>query len=110
MSKPDSIFSGQQAVHTVTFDEGWSPVELPYGSNLSENLSINNSPLLFGCRTGICGTCVIEVAEESNGELPPPSDDERELLDLMAPGNPRARLACQIQISADIKVKPLQWK
>jgi len=85
-------------------------VRLPAGSNLSESLSIKNSPLLFGCRTGICGTCMVEISEESNGKLEPASALERELLDLMAPGRSRARLACQISLSADIRVKPLSWK
>ncbi len=53
---------------------------------------------------------MIEVSEELNGKLDAPASDERELLSLMAPGNPRARLACQIRLSADIRVKPLSWK
>jgi ferredoxin len=53
---------------------------------------------------------MIEVSEELNGKLEIPSGAEQELLDLMAPGNGRARLACQIQLSADIRVKPLSWK
>ncbi|MEQ1877241.1 MAG: 2Fe-2S iron-sulfur cluster-binding protein [Bdellovibrionia bacterium] len=97
--------------HSVFFtDESFKAVSLPKGANLSEHLSVNNSPLLFGCRTGICGTCMIEVSEELNGKLDAPASDERELLSLMAPGNPRARLACQIRLSADIRVKPLSWK
>jgi ferredoxin len=92
------------------FESGFEPVELTEGANLSEHLTINNSPLLFGCRTGICGTCVIEVSEEFGGRLEAASSDERELLELMAPENPKARLACQIRLSANIKVKPLGWK
>ncbi len=95
----------------VSFDDSsFEPVQLEAGSNLSEHLSIDNSPVLFGCRTGICGTCVIEVSAELNGALDPANEEERELLDLMAPGNPRARLACQIKVSANIRVKPLSWK
>ncbi|MBC6436085.1 2Fe-2S iron-sulfur cluster binding domain-containing protein, partial [Nostoc sp. HG1] len=37
--------------------------------NLSEHLTIQNSPVLFGCRTGICGTCLVEV----NGTIPSPN-------------------------------------
>lgn len=77
---------------------------LAAGAALSEHLDIRNSPLLFGCRTGICGTCLIEVLSQTNGELPAPSEDERALLDIVAPDNQRARLACQIAACADITI------
>jgi ferredoxin len=90
---------------TVTFSpESHLMVRLRRGSVLSEHLTIDNSPVLFGCRTGICGTCLIEVLSEENGNLPEPSDDEKELLDIVAPENMKARLACQIEICADIRV------
>jgi ferredoxin len=76
------------------------PVELPDHANLSEHLTVQNSPVLFGCRTGICGTCVVRV----DGELPPPSDEELDTLDHVAPGDKRARLACQLDLTGDIVV------
>lgn len=82
-----------------------APVSLPHGAMLSEHLSVENSPLLFGCRTGICGTCLIEVEEAANGELTEPGTDELELLEIIAPENKRARLACQIALSADIRIR-----
>ena len=61
--------------------------------------------MLFGCRTGICGTCLIEVEEATDGELHEAAADELELLDIIAPGNQRARLACQIELRADIRIR-----
>jgi ferredoxin len=84
---------------------GHDTVILARGELLSEHLNVANSPLLFGCRTGICGTCLIEVEAQENGELPRPSADEMELLELIAPDNPRARLACQIELCADIRIR-----
>jgi ferredoxin len=84
------------------FDEKFAPVELAAGSSICEFLDVGNSPLLFGCRTGICGTCLVRV----EGALPPPSDEERELLDMLAPGDAQARLGCQIKLTADIRVEP----
>lgn len=84
------------------------PVELAEGENLSEHLTVENSPILFGCRTGICGTCLIEVQEQEGGELPPPGEYEKDLLSIVAPGNPRARLACQLNLRSNIKIKPLE--
>ncbi|MBW4562415.1 MAG: 2Fe-2S iron-sulfur cluster binding domain-containing protein [Mojavia pulchra JT2-VF2] len=40
------------------------PITLEIHQNLSEHLTIQNSPVLFGCRTGICGTCLVEVIGE----------------------------------------------
>ena len=87
------------------FDPAFAPVDVDRDSFLSEVLDATNSPLLFGCRTGICGTCVIEV----EGELPPPNEEELELLEVYAPDNPRARLACQIELIGPIKVRPLNF-
>lgn len=71
------------------------PQEIPARACLPLYLSVQNSPLLFGCRSGLCGTCLIEVEADADA-AEPPADDEREALELYAPGNPRARLACQL--------------
>jgi ferredoxin len=84
--------------------EGGTAVSLPPHSNLSAHLDINNSPILFGCRTGICGTCVCVVQVVGEGCIPPPSDDEREVLELVAPRTANARLACKIDLTADIAI------
>lgn len=85
-------------------NRGYPPLLLDEGAVLSERLNVLNSPLLFGCRMGICGTCVIRL-EVVRGTLPPPSAAERELLDLIAPGDARARLACQIAATADLRIE-----
>jgi ferredoxin len=72
--------------------------------NLSEHLTIQNSPVLFGCRTGICGTCLVEVI----GEIPPPQADEQEMLDTLAPNNPNARLACQLDLTTNVQICRLE--
>jgi ferredoxin len=72
--------------------------------NLSEHLTIQNSPVLFGCRTGICGTCLVEVI----GEIPPPQADEQEMLDTLAPNYPNARLACQMDITTNVEIRKLE--
>ena len=86
----------------------YGPLELPAGSNLSIELTSLNSPVLFGCRTGICGTCLIKVRVLDGGRLDPASDDEKELLGLLCPNEPEARLACQLNLNANIQVQPLK--
>ncbi|WP_414514588.1 2Fe-2S iron-sulfur cluster binding domain-containing protein [Nostoc sp. PCC 9305] len=68
------------------------PITLECHQSLSEHLTIQNSPVLFGCRTGICGTCLVEVI----GDIPPPKPDEQEMLETLAANHPHARLACQV--------------
>ena len=89
--------------YTVRFvDSDHTPVKVEQDQNLSEHLDAGNSPLLFGCRTGLCGTCLVRV----RGPVPAPDEDERELLEVLAPGDPSARLACQLRMAGDIEVEP----
>lgn len=91
----------------VRFDgTGYPEVSVPAGKTLSRVLDARNSPLLFGCRTGICGTCVVEVHAGADA-LAPASDDEREILELYADDNPRARLACQLEVRAPLSLRAL---
>ncbi len=84
---------------TVRFPNSeFSPIALEPHQNLAEVLTVQNSPVLFGCRTGICGTCLVRVG----GDIPPPDRDEREMLDILAAEFPQARLACQIDVTNDI--------
>ena len=78
----------------------YKSINLEINQNLSECLTVENSPILFGCRTGICGTCVVII----EGDIPPPSEEEKELLEILAPENPKARLACQIKLTNDIQI------
>ena len=59
--------------------------------------------ILFGCRDGLCGTCLIEV-EDGMANLSAVEEDEAEMLDAMAEGNDKARLACQCVVSGDATV------
>lgn len=85
-----------------------APVILDEGDNLSEKLNIHNSPILFGCRIGICGTCAIEIVEEEGFPLHPRTHDEKGFLEAIAPGQDKVRLACQIHINTNLKVKKVE--
>ena len=93
--------------YTIHFPEINKPdLILPQGARLSEHLDAVNSPMLFGCRSGICGTCLCEITE-TQSQLSPPNDEELEALMLYAPGNVKARLACQVVLEADIVLKKI---
>lgn len=86
---------------TVRFPgTGHAPVEVPAGCELAVHLDLRDAPVLFGCRTGLCGTCAAVV----EGALPPPSAEEREVLDIEWEGVPGARLLCQLRPRADLAV------
>ncbi|BAY98979.1 ferredoxin [Tolypothrix tenuis PCC 7101] len=82
----------------------YPPINLQPHQNLSEYLTIQNSPVLFGCRTGICGTCLVEVI----GEISPPLPDEQEMLNTLVPNHPNVRLACQLDIIADVEIRKIE--
>jgi ferredoxin len=94
--------------HLVHFPgAGCPPVRVPRGPHLSEYLTPENSPVLFGCRTGICGTCVVTVVVLGGGTLAPPTDEEMEVLSLVCPDHRGARLACQLDLTTDVGVAPV---
>ncbi len=93
-------------LHRIEFPgTTFAPIELPDLASLSLHLTVRNSPLLFGCRSGLCGTCLIEV--EADEPLPAPDDAEAEALEIYAPGNPRARLACQLLVSTHVRIRKI---
>ena len=90
---------------TVSFPgTKYSSLSLLPHQNLSEHLTIQNSPVLFGCRTGICGTCLVEVS----GNISPSMPDEQEILDMLAADPTNARLACQLSLTDDIEIRKLK--
>lgn len=86
---------------TISFrGTAYQSISLEKQQKLSEHLTVQNSPVLFGCRTGICGTCLVVI----KGDIPPPSAEEKEILEILAPGNDQARLACQVDLIDDIEI------
>jgi ferredoxin len=85
----------------------WPALEFPEGAVLSERLTAVNSPALFGCRTGICGTCLVEIEPICDYALPPPAEAEMEALEIYAPGNAKARLACQIRLATGVRLRKI---
>ena len=91
--------------HRIQFPETkYKTITLEKNQIISEYLTVENSPVLFGCRTGICGTCLVRI----EGDIPPANEEEKEMLEILAPGNQQARLACQVKLTADIKIKPCE--
>lgn len=85
--------------HALHFENAPS-ITVAEGEYLSESMDVMNSPILFGCRTGICATCLVTVLAGAE-HLPPMSEDEREVLELES-DDPRCRLACQLQVTGEV--------
>lgn len=83
-------------------------LELEDEACLPDYLDPDNSPILFGCRSGVCGTCLVEVepaTPASSDGCTPPAPEESELLAIIAEGRPHARLACQMRCKGTIRIK-----
>lgn len=63
----------------------------------------HDTSILFGCRDGACGACMIRVLEGQKN-ISPMQDDEKDFLETMA-AQPNERLACQCRIFGDVKIE-----
>ena len=88
-------------------DTEFPPLVLDKGAKLATELTAVNSPILFGCRSGICGTCLVEATYQ-DGTFVEPDSDENEALEIFAPGNPKARLACQMRLTGRLSLRKIQ--
>ena len=92
-------------IHFV--DSAFKPVEVAPGTLLADVLDGPHSPVFFGCKSGNCGTCLVEVDAEGYAQLPPPSEEEKELIEALAPDVPTARLACQLTPTTSVRLRYL---
>ena len=63
----------------------------------------HDTSILFGCRDGACGACMIKVVEGSEN-LSPMKDHERDFLETMA-AEENERLACQCKVLGDVVIE-----
>ena len=63
----------------------------------------HETSILFGCRDGACGACMIRV-KEGMGNLSKMEDDEKDFLETMA-AEEDERLACQCKVLGDVVVE-----
>jgi ferredoxin len=80
-------------------------VSVPAGTRVIEISDKLNSGIIYGCREGDCGTCLMKVVEGMEN-LSEPSVLEARILKEHFAGRD-ARLACQAQaLGGDIVVRP----
>ena len=87
-------------VHVTTDD---LKIEVEEGFALIDMCEEYDTSILFGCRDGACGACMIKVKKGAEN-LSKMADDEKDFLETMA-ATPEERLACQCRVYGDVVVE-----
>ena len=86
---------------TITTDDKTIEVRDQYPMiDMSEE---HDTSILFGCRDGACGACMIKVIDGAKN-LTSMGEDEKDFLATMA-AEPEERLACQCKVLGDVKIE-----
>ena len=88
----------------LTFEDIGVTLTVPVGVRVIEISEKVDSGIIYGCREGDCGTCMMKVVEGWNN-LSTPSVIEDKILRENGAGR-HYRLACQAQILGDVTVRP----
>lgn len=87
----------------ICFEEQGITIQSEPYCSLMQICDDHSTPIFFGCREAACGTCLIEISRGLEN-LSPVTSAERELLDVLAPNNENARLACQCTVNGNIGI------
>jgi len=88
----------------ITFQDINQTVTVPVGSRVIDVSERVSAGIVYGCREGDCGTCLMQVVEGAQ-HLTEPSVVEAKVLRDHHAGR-HQRLACQAQVLGDCVVKP----
>lgn len=88
----------------ITFEDTGLVVSTSAGRSFMEICDEFNTPVLIGCRSASCGTCLVRITAGGDN-LSPTSETEAILLSVLADGDPQARLACQCTVHGPISVR-----
>ena len=88
----------------LTFEDIGQTVNVPAGIRVIDVSEKVGAGIIYGCREGDCGTCMMHVTEGWNNLTEPSVLEEKVLRENMAARHDR--LACQAQLLGDCTVKP----
>ncbi len=88
----------------LTFQDIDVAVNVPAGTRVIEVSEKVGSAIMYGCREGDCGTCLMEVMSGMENLSTPSVLEDKVLRENMA--GKRYRLACQAQVLGDVTVGP----
>lgn len=82
----------------ITTDE--KTIDVPMNYAMIDMCEDHDTSILFGCRDGACGACMVKVIEGSEN-LSEMKEDEKDFLETMS-AEPDERLACQCKVKGDV--------
>ncbi|EIJ43904.1 ferredoxin [Beggiatoa alba B18LD] len=88
----------------LTFEDIGITVNVPAGVRVIDISERVGSGIMYGCREGDCGTCLMHVIKGMENLSAPSMLEDKVLKENMAGKN--FRLACQAQILGDVTVAP----
>lgn len=88
----------------LTFKDIGLTVSVPAGVRVIEISEKVGAGVVYGCREGDCGTCMMKVEEGWENLSTPSIIEDKVLKDNLA--GRHYRLACQAQILGDVTVSP----
>ncbi len=78
-------------------------VNAPAGESVLDIAQANGIDMEGACEASMaCSTCHVIVDPRFYDRLPPPSEEERDMLDLTAHIAPTSRLSCQLVLTDDL--------
>ncbi|MDY6992931.1 MAG: 2Fe-2S iron-sulfur cluster-binding protein [Pseudomonadota bacterium] len=89
----------------LTFSDVNVTVAVPTGSRIIEVSEQVGAGIVYGCREGECGTCMMQVKKGRKNLSAPSLLEDKVLRENMAGSN--FRLACQAQVLGDVTVAPV---
>lgn len=87
----------------VTIKTDKKTIEVRDGYPLIDLSEEHDTSILFGCRDGACGACMIRILEGAE-HVSKMEDSEKDFLQTMA-ALPNERLACQCKVTGDVTIE-----
>ncbi|MBI2603457.1 MAG: (2Fe-2S)-binding protein [Deltaproteobacteria bacterium] len=85
----------------ITTDD--KTIEMGDGQALIDMCEEHDTSILFGCRDGACGACMIKIRKGAEN-ISKMEDSERDFLETMA-AEENERLGCQCKVFGDIEIE-----
>ena len=86
---------------TITTDK--KTIDVVEGYALIDMCEDHDTSILFGCRDGACGACMVKIISGAD-KISPMQDNEKDFLETMA-ARPDERLACQCKVYGDVTIE-----
>lgn len=81
-------------------------IDVEQNASIIDVCEKEETSILFGCRDGACGACMVRVLENPQN-LSPMGEHERDFLETMAATDDE-RLACQCLVLGDVTIEVSQ--